>query len=88
MRRKLSATVGVTARLPCLNGVIVQTSAQQDVVEQAQSTHAGTVWLMAFGLKADALKAGAEMGEQVLNIVRIKAQLKLTMRQMHVPSWS
>ena len=43
---------------------------------------------MAFGLKADELKAGAEMGEQVLNIVRIKAQLKLTMRQMHVLSWS
>ena len=40
---------------------------------------------MAFGLKAYALKAGAEMGNQVLNIVRIKAQSKLTMRPMHVP---
>ena len=38
-----------------------------------------------FGFKADALKAGAEMGDQVLNIVRIQAQLKLTMRPMHVP---
>ncbi len=37
---------------------------------------------------ADALKAGAEMGDQVLNIVRIKAQLKLTVSPMHVPSYS
>ena len=55
--------VAVTpARLPCLNGVIVQTSAQQDVVEQAQSANAGSVLLTALGFKADALKAGAEMG--------------------------
>ena len=43
---------------------------------------------MAFGFKADALKAGAEMGDQVLNIVRIQAQLKLTVSPMHVPSCS
>ena len=43
---------------------------------------------MAFGLKADGLKAGTEMGDRVLNIVRIKAKLKLTMRPMHVPSCS
>jgi len=41
-----------------------------------------------FGFKADALKAGAEMGDQVLSIVRIKAQLKLAMRPMTVPSCS
>ena len=39
-----------------------------------------------FGLKADALKAGAEMGHQVLSIVRIQSQLKLAMGPVHVPS--
>ena len=47
-----------------------------------------TVLLVPFCFEADALKAGAEMGDQVLNIVRIKAQLKLTMSPMHVPSCS
>ena len=35
-----------------------------------------------FGFKADALKAGAEMGDQVLNIMRIQAQLKLIVSPM------
>ena len=39
----------------------------------AACTNACTVLLVPFGFKADALKAGAEMGDQVLNIVRIQA---------------
>ena len=33
----------------------------------------GTVLLIPLGLKADAMKAGTELGDQVLKIVRIKA---------------
>ena len=76
------------ASTPCLVGFIVQATAQQDVVKQAQSANRCTVLLVPFGFEADALKAGAEMGDQVLNIVRIKAQLKLTVSSMHVPPCS
>ena len=44
------------------DGFVVQLPSQQDVVQQAQSANRCTVLLVPFGFKADALKAGAEMG--------------------------
>ena len=73
---------------PCPDGFVVQLPSQQDVVQQTERADRCAELFVGFGLKADALKAGAEMADKVLNIVRIKAQLKLAMRPMAVPSCS
>ena len=86
---ELGVAVPVTpGSAPCPDGFVVQLPSQQDVVQQPQRADRCAELFVGFGLKADALKAGAEMGDQVLSIVRIKAQLKLAMRPMTVPSCS
>ena len=89
--RKPALELGVAvpdtpAGSPCPDGFVVELPSQQDVVQQPERADRCAELFVGFGLKADALKAGAEMGDKVLNIVRIKAQLKLTMRPMHLSS--
>ena len=75
---ELGVAVTVTpGSAPCPDGFVIQLPRQQDVVEQAQSANACTELATAFGFKADALKAGAEMGDQVLNIVRMLAHWRI-----------
>ena len=84
---ELGVAVPVTpGSAPCPDGFVVQLSRQQDVVQQPQRADRCAELFVGFGFKADALKAGAEMGHQVLSIVCIKAQLKLAMGPVHVPS--
>ena len=71
---------------PCPEGFVVQLPSQQDVVQQPQRADRCAELFVGFGFKADALKAGAEMGQQVLSIMRIQSQLKLAMGPVHVPS--
>ena len=71
---------------PCPDGFVVQLPSQQDVVQQPQRADRCAELFVGFDLKADALKAGAQMGHQVLSIVRIQSQLKLAMGPVHVPS--
>ena len=83
--RKQALELGVAvpdtpAGSPCSDGFVVELPSQQDVVQQPKRADRCAELFVGFGLKADALKAGAQMGDQVLNIVRIQAQLKLTMR--------
>ena len=74
------------ASTPCPDGFVVQLPSQQDVVQQPKRADRCAELFVGFGLKADALKAGAQMGHQVLSIVRIQSQLKLAMGPVHVPS--
>ena len=86
---ELGVAVPVTpGSTPCPEGFVVQLPSQQDVVQQTERADRCAELFVGFGFKADALKAGAEMGDKVLSIVRIQAQLKLTMRPMTVPSCS
>ena len=89
--RKPALELGVAvpdtpAGSPCPDGFVVELPSQQDVVQQPQRADRCAELFVGFGLKADALKAGAEMGDQVLSIVRIQSQLKLAMGPVHVPS--
>ena len=74
---ELGVAVPVTpGSTPCPEGFVVQLPSQQDVVQQTERADRCAELFVGFGFKADALKAGAEMGDQVLNIVRIKAPVE------------